>query len=53
MASAAGHAFAQGQGMFDARQLLDEAAAGGDDQSVVGDLALVGDHGAPAVLPGR
>jgi hypothetical protein len=40
--------------VFDARQLLDEAAAGGDDQGVVGEFALVGDHGAPAILePGH
>jgi hypothetical protein len=30
-----GHALAQGEGVLDARQLLDEAPAGGDDQRVV------------------
>jgi hypothetical protein len=44
------HAFAKGEGVLDAGQLLDEAAAGGNDQCVVGHLALVGDDGTAAVF---
>ena len=35
--------------MFDARQLLDETAAGGDDQRIVRNFAGVGQYGAATV----
>ena len=45
-----GDAFAGRDGMLDARQLFNEAPAGGDDERVVAHLARAGEHRAPAAL---